>query len=271
MQMLVIVKKRGKHVVSMKRIDQDNTEVGGGAVQTIPVDYQAFRLAAMNSSNESAHAKEDRFAMWWRIFGGTILSILALGGVTIYNNLANNITELRADLNRANTDLRAEVAKSNEARAELIRKDEFNLRMTTVWDGIKTMQTQGNAQTGTVTGYRTELDGLKERLTRMTADFDSMKKDQSIITDTLKKDISSLEVFKDKLQMMVQELKASRDELTKMRGELDRNQAHDQERKESRDKQMKQYDESVKEMQKTLQEVREKIARLEGQSKPKTD
>src|SRR5262249_16227596 len=45
---------------------------------------------------------DDRVSMFWRIFGGTILSIFALVAVTVYNNLQSNVNELRAELSRSN-------------------------------------------------------------------------------------------------------------------------------------------------------------------------
>ena len=36
-------------------------------------------------------------SLFWRVFGGTILSIVALAAVTLYNNLSNGISDLRAE------------------------------------------------------------------------------------------------------------------------------------------------------------------------------
>ena len=64
--------------------------------------------------------------MFWRVFGGTILSIFALVAVTLYNNQTNTINELRSEVNR-----------SNEARAELVKKEEFNSRTQTCGTACK--------------------------------------------------------------------------------------------------------------------------------------
>src|SRR5262249_51655946 len=40
-------------------------------------------------------------------------------------------------------DLRGQIANLNEARADLIKKDEFNARAATMWNGIKEAQANG--------------------------------------------------------------------------------------------------------------------------------
>ena len=67
---------------------------------------------------------------------------------------------------------------------------------------------------------------------------------------------------------MTTEHKLLRDDTSKVRQDVDKNQAADQERKERRDAQYKAYEETIKEMGKSIAELREKIARIEGASTP---
>jgi hypothetical protein len=80
---------------------------------------------------------EERISLFWRIFGGTLLSIAALVVVTVYQQFSNSVVELRNDMIRL-----------NESRADLLKKDEFNNRMTSVWNSIKDLQTANTAVTG---------------------------------------------------------------------------------------------------------------------------
>ena len=265
--------------MALKRFDQDE-QAGDSAGEATAVAFQGMRgLTHVPPPPHDDPKSEDRFTLFWRVFGGTILSIVALAAVTVYNNLSNNISELRAELNRVNNDLRGEVARANESRADLTRKDEFNGRMTTVWDGIKTVQTQVAAQSTAATGQRGEFDAMKERVSKAVADLevfrkesglaaDAVKKDTAAITDAMKKDIAALDTVKERLTAVAADLKLTRDDVARMRGELDRNQAHDNDRKDARDKQSKLFDEAVKELTKGLMDCREKLARLEGQSAP---
>lgn len=261
------MRSRGAQDVALKQTGQDDHYGSNGQVDQSGVELQAMR-AGFGTVLKPKPEKSDKIALIWQVFGGTILSIVALAFVTIYNNLTSNISELRGELNRTNTELRSEIARTNEARADLVRKDEFTTRSTTVWDGIKTLQAQNNTQLTTLSSQRAEVDTLKERLNRQTADFETLKKDQALSTGSLKTELIGVDTVKEKLTSLVAELKSTRDDVQRMRMELDRNQAYDNERKEHRDKQYRQTDEVIKELQKGIQDCREKLARMEGQYGP---
>src|SRR5262245_5968578 len=105
----------------MKRMDRDDDIVERSG------ELAAGLAAAetMRNAVEASHAKEEskkedeKVSVFWRVFGGTILSILALVTITLYNNINSRISELRTELN-----------KEREARAELVKKDEFQSRIT---------------------------------------------------------------------------------------------------------------------------------------------
>jgi DNA repair exonuclease SbcCD ATPase subunit len=205
---------------------------------------------------------EEHVSVFWRVFGGTILSIVALAAVTLYNNLSSGIS-----------DLRAELSKEREARSALSKKDDVDTRTKAIYDRIRVTE-----------GYKVELEALKERVTANAAAVEAVKRDSVAALDgvkkdtvgldvikerltaveALKKDTAALEVVKERLAAAVTDLKAVRDELAKVSQELERNKAADLERKTSRDAQAKQLDETLKDMQKGLQACREKLARLEG-------
>ena len=210
---------------------------------------------------------EEKISLFWRVFGGTILSIVALVCITLFNSLQNSINDLRSELSR-----------EREARAALAKKDDVDSRMKTQYERIRTVE-----------AYKVELEALKERAsgnaqaaesTRkdLTAAVDALKKETSGIEvlkdrvtmlETLKKDIAALDALKEKLAAVSADLKSAREEVQKAQQEVEKNKAADLERKTSRDAQAKQLDETIKELQKSVQECREKIARLEGSEKPK--
>ncbi len=75
---------------------------------------------------------EERMSLFWRVFGGTLLSIAALVLLTFYQQFSGSLNELRADILRL-----------NEARGDLVKKDELNSRMTTVWNGLNDAKSGG--------------------------------------------------------------------------------------------------------------------------------
>ena len=229
---------------------------------------------------------EERMGLFWRVFGGTILSVAALGCITLFNNVMSNMAELRseltrtqAELNRSNAEIRGELNRVHDGRSDVIKKDDFNSRMTTVWDGIKGLQLQNTTQNASLASLKTDQEALKERVTKTSADFElqrkelgvaleALKKDQGATNDALKKDVAALDVYKDRLGAVAAELKVVQADAATVKTQLDRNQAYDHERKESRDRQYKAFEEVVKELQKGVQDCREKLARLEGQVGP---
>ncbi len=231
--------------------------------------------SAGESSIPKATPKNDdeHISVFWRVFGGTLLSMVALGAITLYNSISSNIAELRADLNH-----------EREARSDLMKKDEFNTRTNSQYERFRALD-----------GLKPELEGLKERVNSNVNALDSLKKDTVLNADaikkeiaaamdlskkdgvtlevlkeklvsleSLKKDVAGVEVAKEKLMSMVADMKMVRDDLIRIQQEQERNKAADLERKASRDAQHRQIEETLKELQKGLQDCREKLARLEG-------
>jgi DNA repair exonuclease SbcCD ATPase subunit len=280
--------------VSAKRNEQEEGASGSGSSANLAAASHTLRTADEAAKAAAAGSRsEEQMSMFWRVFGGTILSICALVGVTVFNNISTSIAELRADLSKAQEarakladDLRTEIAHTKEGRAEYAKKDELQTRMTSVWDRMAAVQAQGTAHTSALTAQKTELDALKEKWSKscadadlarkeLTAALDAARKDSATATDSLRKDLSAtvdavkkevafLELVKERLAVLSADLKAAQADFAKVRQELDKNQAYDIERKAFRDSQYTRIDEVLKELQKSVQECREKMARLEA-------
>lgn len=232
--------------MSLRRHKTDETEIYNSD-DDLPVVATALRPPEPPPAPEKPKADDHGgMSMFWRVFGGTILSIVALVGVTLYNNLNASIAELRAA-----------VTKLHEEKAELLKKDEFGTRMNTNWERIQQLQGQNNEQNACLRSFRAEVDGLKEKLVRATTDLDAAKKD-----------LAAVEVMKEKLSHLATEAKTYREEHQKLRQDVDKNLASDQERKALRDAQHKDVEKALKDLQTALQDVQIKLARLEGREAP---
>jgi hypothetical protein len=216
---------------------------------------ETARSAAESSSEKSPAPKkeEEGMSLFWRVFGGTILSIVALVSITLFNNMSSSITELRN-----------EVSREREARAEMVKKEEFNARVTAQYERMRGID-----------ALKVELEGMKEKVhTNATAletvkrdanaAVESVKKDNVASADAMKKDAAALEILKEKEATTAAEVKSLRDQVSKLVGEVEKNKTYDLERKTTRDTQYKQVEETLKDLQKALQDCREKLARLEG-------
>jgi len=67
----------------------------------------------------AAEKSEDRVSLFWRIFGGTILSIVALAVVTLYQQLAGGLGDVRHEIDG------------------LAKKDEFNEHRNKIWERLR--------------------------------------------------------------------------------------------------------------------------------------
>jgi hypothetical protein len=69
---------------------------------------------------------EEKISVFWRVFGGTILSIAALVVMTVYQQFSASLNDLRAAINHV-----------NEVQADLVKKDDLNGRATALWTAVK--------------------------------------------------------------------------------------------------------------------------------------
>jgi DNA repair exonuclease SbcCD ATPase subunit len=166
---------------------------------------------------------DDRMSVFWRVFGGTILSILALIAVTLYNNLQSTVAELRT-----------EISRSNEARAELVKKEEFNSRSQTLWDRVQALQE-----------LKVTVGGLKEQV----AACGEKQGDVKAVRDQLAAVDAKLKAAEDDHKAL------SKAELTITALE---------QKTAARDAQLKAVEDERKEMAKQMTELRERLAKVEG-------
>ncbi len=72
---------------------------------------------------------EEKISVFWRVFGGTILSITALVAIQAYQAQASNIHDIRADQNRL-----------REVASDFVKKDELTSRTSTLWNRVQELQ-----------------------------------------------------------------------------------------------------------------------------------
>jgi hypothetical protein len=110
---------------------------------------ESLRSAAAPPISEAPPSKaEERMSLFWRVFGGTLLSIAALVAITLYQQFSSSIN-----------DLRNQIAKANESHGDFVKKDEFNTRMTSVWTHINEPK-----DNGTVTTLREKVTAQEQQL-----------------------------------------------------------------------------------------------------------
>lgn len=154
-----------------------NKRTGDDVRTTDTAEMQALQVAA-STGTPVKKSDDEKVSIFWRVFGGAIVSVAALAGFTLYNTISSNISELRMENSRLK-------------------------------DDVATFRTRADDN-------RREIDSMKERMNKYRAEMDVSKKEQCVVTDGMKKDLTTVE----------------------------------------------------KDLQKALAEVREKVARMEGQQTP---
>ncbi len=114
---------------------------------------------------------EERISLFWRVFGGTLLSITALVAITIYQQFTSSINELRN-----------QIEKAAESRGDYVKKDEFNTRMTTVWGRISEPK-----EGGTVTALREKITVQEQQLKSAEDDRKEMQRELQALRERIAK------------------------------------------------------------------------------------
>jgi hypothetical protein len=160
---------------------------------------------------KSDERPEEKLSLFWRVFGGTILSICALTIITAYQQLAGGIHDLRTDVSRI-----------REVTGEYLKKDEFNARSTQVWNRLN------------------ELNGLNASISVLTNKVGGIE-DQRKVGEQDHKDLLAVAAT----------LAALKD------------------RESNLEKQIRDADAERREVMRELQQLRERLAKLEGQAESK--
>lgn len=228
-----------------------------------PSDETPVMVETVRSAAAPPTAGDDsKISVFWRVFGGTILSIVALVSITLFNSIQSAISELRADAARAREALasavkREDLDRERESRASMAKKEDVDARVKTIYERIRTIE-----------GYKGDIEAVKERASAATLAVDALKKDVGSSVDALKRDTATLEVLRERFAVLSGEVKLATEAAQRVQAEVEKNKASDLERKLARDAQARSFDESLRELQRAVQDCREKLARLEGSGPP---
>jgi hypothetical protein len=116
---------------------------------TALVTAETLRSTAGYATQPAPAKPEEKLPLFWRLFGGTVLSIAALVCLTVYQQFNSTLYDLRKEINA-----------QHEARADLVKKDELNNRLTPMWNGFKELQ----AASGEVAALKERAAILQDQL-----------------------------------------------------------------------------------------------------------
>ncbi len=158
-----------------------------------------------------SHEKpEERISIFWRLFGGTVLSICALVMINAYQSLASNIHDVRGDLSRL-----------RDAAGEFIRKDDFNNRTMTLWTTLRDLQ---NMQ-GPVSVLTNKLAALEQQASAWERDHKEVVNLAAAIATLREKDALLDKLVKEaetERRDLAREVQALRERLAKLEGQAEK-------------------------------------------------
>jgi chromosome segregation ATPase len=168
---------------------------------------EMLRQASEGGKPKDEGKDEKAMPLFWRVFGGTVLSIAALVTMTAYQSLTGTIAELRTELNHLNTDLHKELGRAGEAQAELVKKEEADSRLASVWRGIKEMQDE-----------RKELNALRERCQGLMDAFKSSEQERQRLAREVQ-GLRERQAADEERQALVAEVQKLRERLAGLEGQ----------------------------------------------------
>ncbi len=161
-----------------KRLDQENS------TSTTELTNQAETLRAATASPfpappaSESKKEEEKISLFWRLFGGSVLSIAGLVIINVLQNISSSVAELRNQVQRV-----------NEARAELIKKEEHEANSQRIWARIQELQNLNLA----IHSLRDQLNNLSERELNASKEFKEKQDSQSATLAQLREKLTQLE------------------------------------------------------------------------------
>jgi chromosome segregation ATPase len=251
-------------------MDGSEQESGEGLI----LSAETLRSSSSRGAKDEPPGKsgDEKISIFWRVFGGTILSICALVGITVYQSIAGNIHDLRNDLSQVKESrgdftkkdefatLRAEVGSIREAKGDLVRKEDFSSSKTQIWNRF----TDVEKNVGSITS---SLADLKANLNHYDNELKGFKTEKDSILTACKAEMGAL---KDKLTVVEQQIKSV--EQAQHTVEADRKAQEGlvgsvaalQAKSASRDFQLRGADDERKDLARQISELRERLAKMEA-------
>lgn len=234
-------RRQGGPSVQPRRINRAEEERGDSSEHLFPMLASETARNAANrplKADTAAKSGEEKVSVFWRIFGGTILSIAALVVITAYQSVTSSIHELRLA-----------VAAGNEARAELVKKEEHQSSRTKLWDRMQEMQKEVGSVQAPVNQLRDRVALLEDANKTTNGD----RRETHELHATIKERLTQFESRLNGSTMTQKDVQMLQTVLSAL-----------QEKTTVREQQIKQMEEERKEMLKEIQALRERLVKVEA-------
>jgi hypothetical protein len=145
-------------------------------------------------------------SVFWRVFGGTLLSITAMLAVTAHQSISGALGTLRGDLAHLNTEMRKDLASLGESYGDLVKKDEVDARARTVWDALNDLR-----------GDKAELTALQQRCDVLTERFKAGQQERRRLAQEAR-GLREQQAAGDERQELVRQVRELRERVARLQG-----------------------------------------------------
>lgn len=217
-----------------------NDDNNDSSEQFFPILANETLRPSKSPPAEPPKPPEEKVSLFWRIFGGTLLSIVALLVITVYQSVNHSINDLRTN-----------VGHLNEAKAEFVKKDEHSSAGSRTWDKVQEIQKEVAALNGPIGQIKDRVAQVEEQAKTLVAE----RKEIHELQATTKERLAQFEQQLAAIKTAQKEIQTLQQMITAL-----------QEKSILRDQQFKQVDDERKELLKEIQVLRERVARIEATS-----
>ena len=134
------------------------------------VAVETLRNAAEPAKAEEKKKEEESIPLFWRVFGGTVFSIISLVTLTAYNGFSASLAEARSSVAALGTDVHKEIARLDEAQGLLTPKDEMAATLAAVGRNLDDLGADHK-----------ELAALRQRCAALLAAFKKGEKERAAL------------------------------------------------------------------------------------------
>jgi DNA repair ATPase RecN len=228
--------------VTPRRMHDDECNDSSERIFPIITAETLRNAASAHHHPKTTKPAEERISLFWRIFGGTILSIVALVILTACQSVYSSIRDMQKD-----------IAHLNEGKAEFVRADEYSATRTKAWERMADIQKDISAQSMPISQLKDRVVQLEEQCKTLGSD----RKDAQELSATLKERLTQFEQQLTAVKTSQKDVQTVQQTLSAL-----------QEKMTLRDQQFTQLEEERKDMLKELQSLRERVARIEATKEP---
>jgi chromosome segregation ATPase len=236
---------------SDSRKDQSDSRTNQAALLAAAETIRPKHHHPANLERPAKPDAEGGVSVFWRVFGGTILSIAVLIVITVCNQFSSSLNDLRRDLN-------AQV----ESRSDLVKKADLDYNTTALWTAVKETRASASAAQ-TLTDKTKSLEQWAERQAKNAGDdrkelLGRIEENRKSLQDENRDTVKKLDELRKTLDDERKDYQRKLDEQRKTAEDERKELAHKFEDKQKR------FEEQNKELTAKLQGLAERLAAVES-------